>query len=213
MTEHLHATREFYDAFAADYAAHFKDQLDAKPLARALIAVFAELVHDAGPVADIGCGPGLVTAHLDSLGLNVRGVDLSPEMVALARRTYPDLRFDVGSMTDLDLTDSVLGGIVAWYSIIHTPADGLPLVFSEFHRVLAYGGHLLLAFQVGDEPLHVKEPYGHPVSLDFRRLMPGQIAKLLEQAGFAVNAQLVREPDEEERTQQAYVLARKPDKS
>ncbi|MFZ0120625.1 MAG: class I SAM-dependent methyltransferase [Pseudonocardiaceae bacterium] len=44
-----------------------------------------------GPVADLGCGPGRLTAHLHSLGLSLLGVDLSPSMVALARRTYPDL--------------------------------------------------------------------------------------------------------------------------
>jgi trans-aconitate methyltransferase len=41
---------------------------------------------DVGPVADVGCGPGNVTAHLHTLGLTAFGVDLSPEMVGLARR-------------------------------------------------------------------------------------------------------------------------------
>jgi hypothetical protein len=51
----------------------------------------------------------------------------------------------------LDLADGVLGGIVAWYSIIHTPPQRLPVTFAEFGRVLSPGGHLLLAFQAGDE--------------------------------------------------------------
>ena len=73
------------------------------------------------------------------------GVDLSPEMVALARRAHPGLRFDEGSMTALDLPDGALGGIVASYSIIHIPPERLPAVFAEFHRVLAPGGHMLVA--------------------------------------------------------------------
>ena len=54
-------------------------ELSAKPLDRALLAVFAELVQATGigPVADPGCGPGRVTAHLHSLGLTAFGVDLS----------------------------------------------------------------------------------------------------------------------------------------
>lgn len=76
-------------------------------------------------------------------------------MVAVARRTYPDLRFDKGSITAVDVADGVLGGIVAWYSIIHTPPRDLPAVFTEFHCALAPGGHLLLAFQAGDEPRHL----------------------------------------------------------
>jgi ubiquinone/menaquinone biosynthesis C-methylase UbiE len=134
-------------------------------------------------------------------------------MVAVARRTYPGLRFDVGSMTALDLADGCLGGIVAWYSIIHTPPEQLPLVFGEFHRVLPPGGYLLLAFQVGDECVHLEQAYGHALSLDAYRLPSDRIADLLGQAGFVMHAQLLREPSDPERNQQAYVLVRKSAKS
>jgi len=161
-------------------------------------------------IADIGCGPGRITAHLRSLGSTVFGVDLSPEMVGLARRLYPDLRFEVGSMTGLDLADGAAGGVVAWYSIIHIPPDLLPMVFAEFHRVLAPGGHLLLAFQVGDERRHITQGYGHEVSLYAYLSPPDRVADLLAQAGFAVQARLVREPDGREKHPQAVLLARKP---
>jgi SAM-dependent methyltransferase len=110
----------------------------------------------------------------------------------------------------VDAPDGALGGIVAWYSIIHTPPEELPVVFAELRRVLAPGGHLLLAFQVGDEPRHLAQALGHVVSLDFYRFQPDQVAQLLGDAGLALFAQLLREPDETERVQQAYVLARKP---
>ncbi|MGH3830173.1 MAG: class I SAM-dependent DNA methyltransferase [Pseudonocardiaceae bacterium] len=211
-SSYVRATRAGYDAVAADYSEWVSDDLAAKPLDRALLAAFAELVHadGAGPVGDLGCGSGRVTAHLCSLGLSAFGVDLSPAMVALARRTYPDLRFDEGLITAVDAADGALSGIVAWYSIIHTPPEGLPVVFAEFHRALAPGGHLLLAFQVGDEPRHLAEAFGHAVSLDFHRFQPDRVAQLLQEAGLAVLARLLREPDETERVQQAYVLARKP---
>ncbi|MGH3778376.1 MAG: class I SAM-dependent DNA methyltransferase [Pseudonocardiaceae bacterium] len=209
---YVRATRAGYDAVAADYSEWVSDDLAAKPLDRALLAAFAELVHadGAGPVGDLGCGSGRVTAHLRSLGLSAFGVDLSPAMIALARRAYPGLRFDEGTITAVDAADGALGGIVAWYSIIHTPPEELPVVFAEFHRALAPGGHLLLAFQVGDEPRHLAEAFGHVVSLDFHRFQPDRVAQLLHEAGLGVFARLLREPDETERVHQAYVLARKP---
>lgn len=75
-------------------------------------------------------------------------------MVAVARRDHPYLRFDVGSMTGLDLPDGALGGVLAWYSLIHTPPPQLPAVITELARVLRLGGLLLTAFQVGDERVH-----------------------------------------------------------
>ena len=125
MTEpdFLRYTRASYDVIANGYAERFRDELAAKPLDRAMLAAFAEMVRasGAGPVADIGCGPGRVTGYLNDLGLPVFGIDLSPAMIAIARRTYPGLRFEVGSMLVLDLPDAALGGVLAWYSVIHIP--------------------------------------------------------------------------------------------
>ncbi|MFJ9953464.1 class I SAM-dependent DNA methyltransferase [Kitasatospora sp. NPDC091207] len=212
--EFVTTTRAFYDAVAEDYAEHYRDVLAVRPLDRALLTAFAELVRTDFPgdarVVELGSGPGLVTAYLHGLGLDVSGVDLSPRMVELARRTHPGLRFTEGSLLGLPLADGGLAGAVAWYSIIHTPQERLPEVFAEFHRVLAPGGHLLLAFQVGDRPLRVEQPFGHPVALDFRRGQPDVIAELAAGAGLEVTTRLVREPAGEEKTRQACLLARRP---
>jgi SAM-dependent methyltransferase len=199
-----------YDAVATLYAELFSNALDTRPLERALLAAFAELTltRNAGPVADIGCGPGHVTAHMHALGPTTFGIDLSSEMIALARRAHPDLRFDEGSMTALDLADGVLGGILALYSVIHMPPHQLPAVFAEFHRVLAPGGHLLLGFFGGDDPS--PQPFDHKVTLAYR-WSPDSLADLLSQAGFVEVARLIREPYEGERFHQAHLLVRKPD--
>jgi SAM-dependent methyltransferase len=204
------ATRAAYDTVAADYADLLATGLDAKPLDRAMLAAFAELVlADGGaPVADLGCGPGRVAAHLHTLGVDAFGIDLSPAMVAEARRRHPGLRFEEGSLAALDLADGAVGGIVAWYSIIHTPPAHLPAVLAEFHRVLAPGGHVLLAFQAGDERVHLEEAYGHAVSLDAYRLLPDSLVVLLRTAGLVTDARLLREPQAPETVPQAYLLGR-----
>ena len=207
----LRETRRSYDDVATDYAELLRDELATKPLDRAMLAAFAEEVRarGGGPVADLGCGPGRITAHLAALGLDVHGVDLSAAMVDVARRTYPGLRFDEGSMTDLDLDDGALAGIVAWYSVIHTPTNRLPEVFTEFARVLRPGGELLLAFQVGSEQVRLEQAYGHPVSLVVHRRSPDEVAGLLRDAALDVQARLVREPEGSEKCPQAYLLARR----
>jgi SAM-dependent methyltransferase len=208
----LTSTRESYDAIATDAAEKWKDELAGQPLDRAMLATFAELVLAAGggPVADIGCGTGRVTGHLHGLGVDVFGIDLSPGMLAIARRDHPGLRFDVGSMTALDLPDAALAGLMAYYSTIHVPDELLPQVFAEFHRVLAPGGHALLAFQVGDEPLVLSEAWGHEISLVAHRRRPERVGALLADAGLPVHAHAVRVANADERTPHAYLLARKP---
>ncbi|OIJ62683.1 class I SAM-dependent DNA methyltransferase [Streptomyces mangrovisoli] len=218
MTEasHLRATRTAYDTVAVDYEALARGDLDAKPLDRAMLAAFAELVRTPGrgPVADLGCGPGRITAHLRALGVDAFGVDLSPGMIDVARRTHPGLRFEVGSMAALELDDACLGGVVAWYSTVHTPPDLLPAVFAECHRVLAPGGRLLLAFKAGDLHRNVAHAYGHDVSLDVYWMEPDHIAGLLTGAGLAMEGRLIREPDATERPrqgQQGFFLAHRPE--
>ncbi|MDN0193560.1 class I SAM-dependent methyltransferase [Streptomyces sp. S.PNR 29] len=207
----LSSTRAFYDAIAEDYADHFRDVIAGKPSDLEVLAAFAELVGEGGQVADLGCGPGRVTAHLASLGLSVFGLDLSGSMLAIARRENPGLRFEQGSMLELGLADGTLAGVVSWYSSIHTPVDRLPALFEEFRRVLAPGGHLLLAFQVGDEPRHLDRPFGHPVALDFERRRPEFVAGLLEEAGFTLHSRTERPPHAEtgESAPQAFLIARR----
>jgi SAM-dependent methyltransferase len=205
-------TRTFYDAIAEDYADHFAGERT-KPRDWTVMAGFAELVSGGGgQVADLGCGPGRSTAFLAAQGLDVLGLDLSESMLAIARRENPGLHFRQGSMLELDIPDGTLAAVVSWYSSIHTPVDRLPSLFAEFHRVLAPGGYLLLAFQSGDQPLTLDQPFGHPVTLDFERRRPEPMAELLEAAGFTLRSRTVREAAEElgESAPQAFLIARKP---
>ena len=144
------------------------------------------------PGADLGCGTGRITAYLDSLGVEAFGIDLSPAMVNLARLTHPDLRFNVGSITDLDLSDAAAGGVLAWYSTIHTPPQDLPSVFAEFSRVLTPGGYLLVGFRVGDEGPPRMVVFRDGVSVDAYDVTPERVADLCRQAGLVVHAQLLR---------------------
>ncbi len=149
---HVTETRASYDAVAEDYAVLMRAALHDEPVLRGMLGAFAELVRAAGSrrVLDAGCGPGHVTAHLKSTGVDAFGVDLSPRMVEVARREHPGVDFEVGSMTSLRLADGGLGGVVACWSIIHLLAAEVPIAIAEFHRVLDPGGTLMLGFHIGE---------------------------------------------------------------
>ncbi|MEU3778738.1 class I SAM-dependent methyltransferase [Streptomyces sp. NPDC032472] len=207
MTEHQDETGAAYDGVVELYASMFADRLETRPFARAMVATFAELVRATGNLraADVGCGPGHLTAMLQDLGLDAFGLDLSPGMVDHARRAHPALRFDEARMEALPVGDCALGGILAHYSMIHTPPGELPALLAEQVRVLAPGGLLLVSFfgTEGPEPVRfdhkVASAYSWPVD---------RFAELLAGAGLVPFARLVHDPASERGFLDAHVLAR-----
>ncbi|MEY9930652.1 SAM-dependent methyltransferase [Catenulispora sp. GP43] len=128
--------------------------------------LFADLVHAAsGPVADVGCGSGRITAFLRGIGVDAFGIDLSPAMVEVARRDFPGLRFEAGSMTGLDLADASMASLLVWYSLIHVPDHGVGPVLKQTQ---GYGGH--------------------PMNVYVHRRQPSQVTDWLTEAGFTVEA-------------------------
>ncbi|MEV0730754.1 class I SAM-dependent methyltransferase [Polymorphospora sp. NPDC050346] len=211
----LDRIRVAYDTVAEPYADQFADELAQKPLDRALIDGFADQVRATGvdaPVADLGCGPGQVTRHLADRGLPVFGVDLSPEMVRLARERHPGLDFRAGSILGLAVADRSLAGVLSLYSVIHLPRPVLPRALAEFYRVLRPGGILLLAFHVGAGQLHVDTWFDRPVSFDGHLFDPDDVADCLAEAGFEVRVRMRRQPYPgiEAPTERAYLFAHRP---
>ena len=211
MASPADGTRDSYDRVAAEYAARFTDELDHKPLDRALLRCFAEEVGGAGVAADIGCGPGQTSRYLTGLGLDVLGIDVSPGMVDQARRLNPAIRFQTGDMRALDVDHGAWAGIVAFYSIIHLPAGEVPCALGEFHRALRPGGRLLLAYHVGEEVRHLDEWWGTAVDVDFHFFATETLEGQLRETGFEVTARLEREPyrPHEVETRRGYLMARK----
>lgn len=206
-------TRNAYDTVATDYGRLLQNELDGLPWERGMLGAFAGLVGaQAGPVIDLGCGTGRITRFLADQRLDVRGIDLSPGMIDVARAAHPDLDFEVGSLEDIGAGDASHAGILAWYSIIHAPLEALPGIFAEMHRVLAPGGYALLAFQAGNESRRISRAYGHDVEFTVNRLDPEAICAMLEAAGFIKYACSVREPGPMESTPQAYLMMRKPER-
>jgi SAM-dependent methyltransferase len=209
--EKINDVQTSYDRVADEYVVRIFEELEHKPLDRELLDKFAENVQVIGPACDVGCGPGHVARYLHGRGVRVSGVDLSPVMVESARRLNPGIEFAQGDMRSLKIDDEVLGGIVAFYSIIHIPRQDVVAVLAELKRVLRPGGLLLLAFHIGDESVHLDEWWGQQVSVDFLFFRPDEMKGFLNEAGFQVVEIVEREPypDVEHPSRRAYIFAEK----
>jgi uncharacterized protein YceH (UPF0502 family) len=160
--------RAAYDTIATAYADQLLDELDHLPFERWLLG--RVVAHaDGRPVIEVGAGPGHITAYLADRGADATGIDLSPDMVAEARRRFPQLRFEVGDLRRLARPPASSGwaAVLAWYSLIHLAASELPEAIAALTRPLDPGGWLVLALHAGDEVRHVDEFLGHQVNLDY----------------------------------------------
>jgi ubiquinone/menaquinone biosynthesis C-methylase UbiE len=205
-----------YDAIARTYQAELSNELDGKPMDKAMLNGFVELVGT-GTIADVGCGPGHVTRLLAERHADVVGVDLSPGMIDIAREQAPELAFEVGSMLKLPVADEAWAGAVALYSIIHLTADERAVAFGEFARTIRAGGWLLVSFHIDSpdfaagEVNHLTDWFGERVELDGFFFEPSDVARDAEAAGFTIMSTTIRRPlpGAEYPSRRCYLLARR----
>ena len=158
----------------------------------------------AGRVLDLGCGPGHWTAYLHALGLDVTGVDMVPEFIAHAQASFPGPQFRLGSMTELDVQDHSVAGVLSWYSTIHLPPPELDRVLTGFRRLLAPSGILVIGFFDSDDDVAA---FDHKVVTAYR--WPADVfAEHLAKAGFAIEHRLRRQPAERPDRRYAAIAAR-----
>jgi ubiquinone/menaquinone biosynthesis C-methylase UbiE len=200
--EPIDKIRNSYDIVAERYAVELADDMLRRPLEKGIFVSFVDLVATLGPglVGDVGCGPGHVTKHLASMGLEMVGIDISAAMIAQARIKFPAGRFRIASMLDLPVpTDSWIGA-VSLYATLHCPADDRERAHAETARVVRAGGFFLHGFYVSapDQPpgshYHLDKWFGFSVDLDTYFVGIEDAAAELDTAGFDVVAALVREP-------------------
>lgn len=180
------------------YAQHFFEELRHKPLDRARCSAPSPTSSALAQRSRTWhAGRGQIARDLGARGLRITGIDLSSEMIAVARRLTPSVDFRVGSMLALDIAEESLAGITAFYPIVHLEPSELVVAFREFFRVLRPGGLVLL---------------GEAIDLEFVFFERAVVEAALEEAGFAIEARIERAPytEVEHPSLRGYLLARRP---
>ena len=144
-------------------------------------------------ILDVGCGTGHLTAQIAESGANVVGVDRSPEMIASARKSFPNLKFEIIDARELPFEsefDAVFSNATLHW--IHEPLlviDGVRMALRPGGRFVAeFGGRgnirkMQNAFNQALEDLHLARaeeinPWYYPSVAEY--------AGLLEGSGFEV---------------------------
>ena len=186
-----------YNQVANDYASERWDELSRKNFDRLLPKEFALVNKEKGLCADFGCGPGQTTHFLYDHGLKeIIGIDLSPEMINVARRLSPHIKFETGDLLNIDYPSGYLGSAIAFYAIVHFTSDQIRKCFEEISRVLKPGGEFLLSFHVGDEIVHFDKAHDKEIDVDLIYFKTEDIVQILQECGFIILEAFERHPHE-----------------
>ncbi len=201
--------RRAHDAIAEFYAELLPAVYEQLPVDRAVLDLFCTLVLDVGrSVADVGCGPGAIVPYLAARGLDPQGVDLSPEMVRVARRDHPGVPFAVADVRSLPFADGSLDGVLGWYSLMYLAPRDRPTAFGELARVVRPGGYLVVGYKQGDDTLR-RGGRRIGVEFDVYWYSEEEVVRRVTEAGFGVVFRAGRPAGEWDEQPQGYVIARR----
>lgn len=185
LPDHLSKTRAAYDEWAKDWTAQtIAQSLD-------LLKVFVAAC-DEGPILDLGCGPGW---HLEHLGPNAVGLDLSAGMLSIASERAPGHALLLGDLTRLPMLRGSLAGVWASRTLVHLSNSDVPIALAGVHDALAPGGQLAGIVFRGSWDLATSPTEQFP-GRTFSAWDPDEFAEVLAGAGFALHElHLPRAPD------------------
>ena len=201
-----------YNKTAKNYAEKFIDELNHKHLDRILLKCFVDENINKGKLIDLGCGPGQTTKFIADQELtDIVGIDISEEMINVARSINPHLHFETGDILKLEYPDKTFGSAVAFYSIVHFDQEQIRTAFKEVKRILKDDGQFLFSFHVGNEVVHMDEFFEQKVNIDFYFFDTGHIIELVTDTGFTVIDAIERQSykDAEYPSKRAYVWVKK----
>jgi SAM-dependent methyltransferase len=122
-----------------------------------------------GRVLELGSGAGRVTRHLAEIADDVHALDISPAMVARARKAVPQATFYVRDMRDLPFGPAAFDAVFAAYNVLDVLDDaGRRKELDSLHRILAPRGLLIASTHNRGFVPHVRAPrvrLGNPLKL------------------------------------------------
>jgi len=115
-----------------------------------VLRILREAGISSGLVVDLGCGGGMWARRLTDAGYSVLGIDISPDMIAMARKRAPKGSFRADSFLDVEFPDCVaitaLGECFNYIFDKRNSRSSLSQLFRRAFRALRPGG--LLVFDV-----------------------------------------------------------------
>lgn len=136
-------------------------------------------------ILDIGCGLGNLTNYMNEHGFNVIGIDLSDEMLKIAKSKYKHITFKKMDMREINI-DKQFDGISLLYSLFHLTKMEVEIVLPKYYNLLKENGKMLVILQDGDGEKVVKEPLNKNLSMFVNYYNLEEITNILKKHNFNI---------------------------
>ena len=168
------------------------------------LSFFIELLPRKARVLDVGCGAGFTAKFLVENNCSVVGIDISTEMLKLARKRVPEVEFLEMDMSDLSFPTDSFDGIVSLYAIFHIAKEKHFSLFQNFYNLIKPRG--IIFFSIGtDEWEGTEEYYG--TKIFWSNYNSEKTLSLVKDAGFEIILEEILERGGEKHY---WIFARKP---
>jgi SAM-dependent methyltransferase len=194
-----------YDKIAKSYAEEFSKPSE-------YLNEFLDLLPNNSKILDAGCGVGVDSGFVNSKGFEVIGLDLSKEMVNIAKEKFPEIDFREQDIRELDFSPESFDGIIASCSLIHIPKNDVPYLLEKFSQILNENGIIYIALKGGkSEEIFIDEPFKPDEKLFLNIISFEEIENLLVKNGLSIVKKYEREPKSKEELNytKLYVIAKK----
>ncbi len=198
---------EIYDKIAEEYAKSFKES----PEETEIIKQFIKLLPKNAKVLDVGCGNSDYYELLKKNKVDYTGIDLSEEMIKIAKQTYPKGNLILMDMKKINFQQNSFDAIFCFYSLIHIAKEEVDSILKKFSEILKENGKLLLALQEGEGEVFEDEPFLPGYKMFINLFSEKEIKNKLQKHKFKI-IKLSRKPslsDKEFKYDKLYILASK----
>jgi|SRR3990172_419921 len=160
---------------------YFEDFSDIKYIDR-----FLTYLSKKSKILDVGCGPGMSTKYLLNKDYIAEGIDLSLEMLRIAKEKNPEAMFTLMDMRKLNYKPDSFDGLLVSYSLIHIPSKDIPSTLKGFNKILKPNGYILIIVQKGRKDSIVNEPFNPDEKMFVNFFTIKRLTNYLEDAGFKI---------------------------
>jgi len=193
-------TIEWYNQNAAQYAKSIQDLAALNQMDD-----FIKLLpNNNKKVLDAGCAAGRDSKILAEKGAEMTGLDISSELLKIAKKDLPNIAFKQGSFLSLPFEDNSFGGIWSHASLLHCGTlDDVLTALKEFYRVLIKDGILHVFVKVNTQNKKfdvVTDAISHHDRF-FQYFTNNELKDLLHKSGF----KLIKMENEEDRAKRVEV--------